>query len=208
MSPSTHTGVRCVGVRARCCARAGLRTVASRPPRQLRRIGRMWNPDVYRGLVGALTVGQIGGAVWEGAESRFGKTMWQGIDSEIIAGVERGSRESTSSRARGPHREQSMSVVSGQVQPQFPERRGRGRRGARYAVRARYAQRIPGNLRVAAAAALRRRRTDQEPGALADRCAGRLGSRRAVRLVCAQPRCPIMIECCRTVSRSASRQQF
>jgi membrane-associated phospholipid phosphatase len=47
----------------------------------------IWNPDVYRGIVGALTVGQIGGAVWEGSESRFGKTMWQGIDSEIIAGV-------------------------------------------------------------------------------------------------------------------------
>jgi len=44
-----------------------------------------WNPDVYRGLVGVLTVAQIGGAVWEGSESRFGKTMWQGIDSEIIA---------------------------------------------------------------------------------------------------------------------------
>jgi hypothetical protein len=47
----------------------------------------IWNPQVYRGVVGLLTVGQIGGAVWEGAETRFGKTMWQGIDSEIIAGV-------------------------------------------------------------------------------------------------------------------------
>jgi len=47
----------------------------------------VWNPNVYRGLVGALTVAEIGGAVWEGAESRFGKTMWQGIDSELISGV-------------------------------------------------------------------------------------------------------------------------
>jgi membrane-associated phospholipid phosphatase len=47
----------------------------------------MWNPNVYRGIVAALTAGQIGGAVWEGSESRFGKTMWQGIDAEIIAGV-------------------------------------------------------------------------------------------------------------------------
>ena len=45
----------------------------------------VWNPDVYRGLVGALTVAQIGGALWTGAETRFGKTMWQGIDSEIIS---------------------------------------------------------------------------------------------------------------------------
>jgi membrane-associated phospholipid phosphatase len=47
----------------------------------------MWNPNVYRGIVGALTVAQIGGAVWEGAQSRFGKTMWQGIDAEIIGGA-------------------------------------------------------------------------------------------------------------------------
>jgi len=47
----------------------------------------VWNPNVYRGLVGVLTAAQIGGAVWEGADTRFGKTMWQGIDSEIIAGV-------------------------------------------------------------------------------------------------------------------------
>ena len=46
-----------------------------------------WNPNVYRGVVGALTIAEIGGALWEGSETRFGKTMWQGIDSEIISGV-------------------------------------------------------------------------------------------------------------------------
>ena len=35
----------------------------------------VWNPNLYRGIVIGLTVGEIGGAVWEGAESRFGKTM-------------------------------------------------------------------------------------------------------------------------------------
>jgi undecaprenyl-diphosphatase len=47
----------------------------------------IWNPSVYRGLVAGLTVAQVGGAFWEGSETRFGKTMWQGIDSELIAGV-------------------------------------------------------------------------------------------------------------------------
>lgn len=52
----------------------------------------VWNPNVFRSIVGALTVAEIGGAVWEGSESRFGKTLWQGIDSELIAeaGVEAG----------------------------------------------------------------------------------------------------------------------
>jgi len=44
----------------------------------------MWNPNVYRGIVGALTIAQVGGALWEGSESRFGKTMWQGIDGKYI----------------------------------------------------------------------------------------------------------------------------
>ena len=47
----------------------------------------MWNHNVYRGVVDVLTVAEIGGALWEGSESRFGKTLWQGIDSEIIGGV-------------------------------------------------------------------------------------------------------------------------
>jgi undecaprenyl-diphosphatase len=44
-----------------------------------------WNPSTYRGLVTALTVAEVGGALWEGADTRFGKTMWQGMDSEIIS---------------------------------------------------------------------------------------------------------------------------
>jgi len=44
----------------------------------------VWNSDIYRNLMLGLTVAQVGGALWEGAESRFGKTMWQGIDSQLI----------------------------------------------------------------------------------------------------------------------------
>jgi undecaprenyl-diphosphatase len=47
----------------------------------------LWNPRVYRSLVGGLTIAQIGSAVWEGSETRFGKTTWQGIDAELIAGA-------------------------------------------------------------------------------------------------------------------------
>ena len=60
----------------------------------------VWNPNVYRGLVGALTAAEIGGAVWEGSETRFGKTMWQGIDSEIIAGVSATAGKYIFTRAR------------------------------------------------------------------------------------------------------------
>ena len=45
----------------------------------------IWNPKVYRGLTGALSVAGLGGALWEGSESRLGKTLWQTMDSEILA---------------------------------------------------------------------------------------------------------------------------
>src|SRR6478735_1443100 len=47
----------------------------------------IWNPDVYRDMVLALTVGQVGLALWEGGDSRLGNTAWRGIDSEIIGSV-------------------------------------------------------------------------------------------------------------------------
>ena len=60
----------------------------------------VWNPKFYRGVADGLTVAQIGGAVWEGSETRFGKTMWQGIDSEIIAGVSATAGKHTFTRVR------------------------------------------------------------------------------------------------------------
>ncbi|MGB7631448.1 MAG: phosphatase PAP2 family protein [Candidatus Deferrimicrobium sp.] len=45
----------------------------------------IWNPNVYRGLMGVLSVAEIGGALWEGSESRLGKTLWQTMDSQLLA---------------------------------------------------------------------------------------------------------------------------
>ncbi len=59
-----------------------------------------WNPSIYRGIVNTLTVAQVGGAIWEGSEYRFGKTMWQGIDSEIISGISAEVGKKTFTRVR------------------------------------------------------------------------------------------------------------
>jgi undecaprenyl-diphosphatase len=45
----------------------------------------IWNPNVYRTMIGVLGVADLGGALWEGAETRLGKTLWQTMDSQIIA---------------------------------------------------------------------------------------------------------------------------
>ena len=47
----------------------------------------IWNQDIYRNMLLAMTIGQVGYAVWEGGESRLGNTAWRGIDSEIIGAV-------------------------------------------------------------------------------------------------------------------------
>jgi membrane-associated phospholipid phosphatase len=59
-----------------------------------------WNPNVYRSLVTVLTVGQIGGALWEGTESRLGRTMWQGIDAELVSAVAAGAGKLAFTRVR------------------------------------------------------------------------------------------------------------
>ena len=60
----------------------------------------VWNPSVYRNVVDALTIAEVGGAVWEGAETRFGRTLWQGIDSELIATVAATAGKSIFTRVR------------------------------------------------------------------------------------------------------------
>jgi undecaprenyl-diphosphatase len=38
-------------------------------------------------LIAGLLVGEVGGAVWEGGETRLGRTLWQSIDATVIGGV-------------------------------------------------------------------------------------------------------------------------
>jgi membrane-associated phospholipid phosphatase len=38
-------------------------------------------------LIGAMLVGEVGAAVWEGGESRLGHTLWQSVDATLIGGV-------------------------------------------------------------------------------------------------------------------------
>lgn len=47
----------------------------------------MWNPKAYRGALVGLTVAGMGGALWEGSQTRLGRTMWQGFDAELVAGA-------------------------------------------------------------------------------------------------------------------------
>jgi len=60
----------------------------------------IWNPNVYRGLQLAMTVGQIGLALYEGGDTRLGNTAWRGIDSELITAVSTEGLKRVFGRAR------------------------------------------------------------------------------------------------------------
>ena len=47
----------------------------------------IWSASAYRGVLTAATAVTMAGAIWEGSKTRLGKTMWQAMDSEAIAGA-------------------------------------------------------------------------------------------------------------------------
>ena len=59
-----------------------------------------WNPNAYRRTVDALTIAEIGGALWEGSESRLGRTLWQGMDAQLIAGLSSSAGQYVFTRVR------------------------------------------------------------------------------------------------------------
>ncbi|HEY6356512.1 MAG TPA: phosphatase PAP2 family protein [Burkholderiaceae bacterium] len=60
----------------------------------------IWARRYQDALIGALIVGELGGALWEGGEERFGRTLWQSIDASLIGGVSAGVLKYTFSRER------------------------------------------------------------------------------------------------------------
>jgi membrane-associated phospholipid phosphatase len=47
----------------------------------------IWARSNQNALIAVLLVGEVGGAVWEGGEERFGRTLWRSIDATVIGGV-------------------------------------------------------------------------------------------------------------------------
>lgn len=46
----------------------------------------IWARRNQQALLGALLAGELGGAVWEGGETRIGRTLWQSIDATVVGG--------------------------------------------------------------------------------------------------------------------------
>jgi len=60
----------------------------------------IWNRNAQQALLYTLIGGEIAGALWEGGESRLGKTFWQSIDSSAIGAVSSEALKHIFTRAR------------------------------------------------------------------------------------------------------------
>jgi PAP2 superfamily len=47
----------------------------------------IWNHSVEMAVLDTMIVGEIGCGVWEGGETRLGKTCWQAVDSSVVSAV-------------------------------------------------------------------------------------------------------------------------
>lgn len=80
----------------------------------------IWNPDVYRGMLLGLTIGQVGLALWEGGESRLGNTAWRGIDSEIIGAASAEALKHVFTRVRPSQSDDPGLWFQGESNHSFP----------------------------------------------------------------------------------------
>lgn len=47
----------------------------------------IWARSNQNALIDLMLAGEFGGALWEGGEDRFGRTLWQSIDSTAMGGI-------------------------------------------------------------------------------------------------------------------------
>ena len=60
----------------------------------------IWKRSIQLALLDTMIVGELAGGLWEGGETRLGKTFWQAIDSSALAGLTAQGLKYTFTRAR------------------------------------------------------------------------------------------------------------
>lgn len=60
----------------------------------------IWKRDNQLALVRLMIAGEIAGGLWEGGETRLGKTLWQSIDATVLGAVASTAMKAAFTRAR------------------------------------------------------------------------------------------------------------
>ncbi len=80
----------------------------------------IWQRQYQLELIRVLIVGEIAGAVWEGGETRSGKTFWQSIDASVIGGVSAEAMKIAFSRERPANTDNPNKFFQGGGHRSFP----------------------------------------------------------------------------------------
>ena len=80
----------------------------------------IWDRDVQKGVQYATVAVILGGALWEGGETRFGRTNWQAIDSIAIGAVTSEVAKRVFSRARPSQTDDPNQWFKGSGHESFP----------------------------------------------------------------------------------------
>lgn len=80
----------------------------------------IWKRTYQNALIDVLLVGEVGGALWEGGEERFGRTLWQSIDSTVIGGVSSTALKYVFSRERPSQTSDPNKWFTGHGNQSFP----------------------------------------------------------------------------------------
>ena len=80
----------------------------------------IWKRSVQRTVVNSLVLGTAAGALWEGGDSRLGRTLWQSIDSFAIGAVSSEVLKNTVQRPRPTQSDDPDEVRQGKGHYSFP----------------------------------------------------------------------------------------
>ncbi len=80
----------------------------------------IWKRQYQRDLIEVMIVGEIAGAIWEGGETRLGKTFWQSIDATVLGGATAEVLKVTFSRERPTETDNPNKFFQGGGHRSFP----------------------------------------------------------------------------------------
>ena len=80
----------------------------------------IWSRSIQQALLYTLVGGEVAGALWEGGESRLGKTFWQSIDSSAIGALSSEALKHIFTRARPDQGGDPNQWFQGQGHYSFP----------------------------------------------------------------------------------------
>ena len=76
--------------------------------------------SVQQNLLTLMVVGEVGGALWEGEDTRLGRTLWQSVDSTLLASASAAAMKAVFTRSRPTQTNDPNQFFQGSGHYSFP----------------------------------------------------------------------------------------